>query len=62
MDPIVLQSVIMKVREPMVGEFTSDRRILHTVALDHERLRYRHAGRDFRLTDIAGNVATDILA
>jgi hypothetical protein len=36
--------------------------ILHLMGLDHERLTYRHAGRDFRLTDVHGNVATDILA
>ena len=36
--------------------------ILHLLGLDHERLTYRHAGRDFRLTDVAGRVATDIIA
>jgi hypothetical protein len=36
--------------------------ILHLLGMDHERLTYRHAGRDFRLTDVAGRVATDILA
>lgn len=36
--------------------------ILHLLGLDHEKLTYRHAGRDFRLTDVAGKVATDILA
>jgi hypothetical protein len=36
--------------------------ILHLLGLDHERLRYRHAGRDFRLTDVAGRVATKILS
>ncbi len=36
--------------------------ILHLLGLDHERLTYRHAGRDCRLTDIAGRVATKILA
>ena len=28
--------------------------ILHLLGLDHERLTYRHAGRDFRLTDVRG--------
>ena len=28
--------------------------ILHLLGLDHEKLTYRHAGRDFRLTDVAG--------
>jgi hypothetical protein len=36
--------------------------LLHLLGMDHERLTYRHAGRDFRLTDVAGQVATDILA
>jgi uncharacterized protein (DUF1501 family) len=36
--------------------------ILHLLGLDHERLTYPYGGRDFRLTDVAGNVAKDILA
>ncbi len=36
--------------------------ILHLMGLDHERLTYRHAGRDFRLTDVAGHVVHDIFA
>lgn len=36
--------------------------ILHLMGLDHERLTYRHAGRDFRLTDVAGRVVRGILA
>ncbi|HAA72914.1 MAG TPA: DUF1501 domain-containing protein, partial [Planctomycetaceae bacterium] len=36
--------------------------ILHLMGLDHERLTWRHAGRDFRLTDVHGQVVTDILA
>jgi hypothetical protein len=36
--------------------------ILHLLGLDHERLTYRYAGRDFRLTDVAGRVAHEILA
>lgn len=36
--------------------------ILHLLGLNHERLTYRHAGRDFRLTDVAGKVVTPILA
>ena len=35
--------------------------ILHTMGLDHKRLTYRHMGRDFRLTDVAGNVVTKML-
>jgi Protein of unknown function (DUF1501) len=36
--------------------------ILHLMGLDHTRLTYRHAGRDYRLTDVHGNVVSDILA
>lgn len=36
--------------------------ILHLLGLDHEQLTYRYAGRDFRLTDVHGNVAKEILA
>ena len=36
--------------------------ILHTLGLDHTRLTYRHAGRDFRLTDVHGKVVTALLA
>ena len=36
--------------------------LLHILGLDHERLTYRYAGRDFRLTDVAGDVAHGILA
>jgi len=32
------------------------------LGIDHERLTYRYAGRDFRLTDVFGNVVKDILA
>jgi hypothetical protein len=35
--------------------------VLHLLGLDHERLTYRHAGRDFRLTDVAGRVIHEIL-
>lgn len=36
--------------------------ILHLLGLDHERLTYRFAGRDFRLTDVKGNVAHGLIA
>ena len=35
--------------------------ILHLLGLDHERLTYRHAGRDFRLTDVYGHVVKELL-
>jgi uncharacterized protein (DUF1501 family) len=36
--------------------------ILHTLGFDHTKLTYRHMGRDFRLTDVAGNVVKKMLA
>jgi hypothetical protein len=36
--------------------------MLHLLGLDHERLTYRYAGRDFRLTDVFGRVVKDIIA
>ena len=36
--------------------------ILHLLGFDHEQFTYRHAGRDFRLTDVHGNVIHDIFA
>ncbi len=36
--------------------------VLHLLGLDHEKLTYRYAGRDFRLTDVYGTVAREILA
>jgi hypothetical protein len=35
--------------------------ILHLLGIDHERLTYRHGGRDYRLTDVFGKVVKDIL-
>jgi hypothetical protein len=36
--------------------------LLHLLGFDHERLTFRHAGRDFRLTDVHGRVVREILA
>ena len=36
--------------------------ILHLLGLDHEKLTFRHAGRDYRLTDVKGKVVRDVLA
>ena len=35
--------------------------ILHLLGIDHEKLTYRHAGRDYRLTDVSGHVISEIL-
>ena len=36
--------------------------MLHLLGFDHQKLTYRYAGRDFRLTDVSGEVAKEILA
>jgi hypothetical protein len=36
--------------------------ILHLMGLDHERLTYRHSGRDYRLTDVHGRVVSEVIA
>jgi len=36
--------------------------LLHQLGLDHERLSFRHQGRDYRLTDVHGRVVHEILA
>ena len=50
------------VAEDVVSVHDFQATILHTLGLDHERLTYRHAGRDYRLTDVHGRVIQDILA
>jgi uncharacterized protein (DUF1501 family) len=36
--------------------------ILYLLGIDHKKLTYRYSGRDFRLTDVAGNVLHDLIA
>jgi len=36
--------------------------VLHLLGIDHEQLTFRSQGRDFRLTDVAGRVVSDLLA
>ena len=36
--------------------------VLHLMGFDHEKLTYRHAGRDYRLTDVEGHVVKEVLA
>jgi hypothetical protein len=35
--------------------------VLHLMGFDHEKLTYRHAGRDYRLTDVSGEVVRKII-
>ncbi|MEC9331509.1 MAG: DUF1501 domain-containing protein, partial [Verrucomicrobiota bacterium] len=36
--------------------------ILHLLGLDHERLTFKHGGRDYRLTDVHGKLVQEIVA
>ena len=36
--------------------------MLHQLGFDHEKLTYRYSGRDFRLTDVHGEIIHDLLA
>ncbi len=36
--------------------------MLHMLGIDHKRMTFRYQGRDYRLTDVHGNVVHDILA
>lgn len=51
-----------KAVDKKVGVHDLHATILHLLGLDHERLTFRYAGRDFRLTDVSGNVVREILA
>ncbi len=48
-------------RDP-VSVFDLNATILHCLGVDHARLTYKYQGRDFRLTDVSGNVVAPILA
>jgi hypothetical protein len=52
----------MNVLEDKVHVHDLQATILHCLGLDHERLTYYHMGRDFRLTDVSGNVVQKMLA
>ena len=50
------------VAEDVVSVHDFQATILDRLGLNHERLTYRYAGRDFRLTDVHGRVIREILA
>jgi hypothetical protein len=52
----------MNVLEDKVHVHDLQATILHCLGLEHTRLTYHHMGRDFRHTDVAGNVAQKMLA
>lgn len=45
-----------------VGTHDLHATMLHLLGFDHTKLTYRYSGRDFRLTDVYGEVAKEILA
>ena len=47
---------------PLLNQTTFLSLSMHCLGFDHERLTYRHAGRDFRLTDVHGRVVQEIFA
>ena len=51
-----------EVVENPVRSFDFHATLLHCLGLDHTRLTFRHAGRDYRLTDVHGTVIKEILA
>ena len=54
--------VLFKAVEKPVHVHDLHATILHLLGIDHTKLTYRYSGRDFRLTDVAGKVLTDVLA
>lgn len=48
--------------EGRIGTHDLHATILHLLGMDHQKLTYRFAGRDFRLTDVAGEVVREIIA
>ena len=52
----------MNIAEDPVHVHDLQATILNRLGLDHTRLTYHHMGRDFRLTDVAGNVVKKMLA
>ena len=51
-----------KIVEDQVHVHDLQATMLHCLGFDHTRLTYQHMGRDFRLTDVAGNVVQKMLA
>jgi hypothetical protein len=52
----------MKAAEKPVHVHDFHATVLHLMGLDHEKLTYRHAGRDYRLTDVSGEVVKEVLS
>ncbi|MDZ7639452.1 MAG: DUF1501 domain-containing protein [Bryobacterales bacterium] len=52
----------LSIVEDRIDVYDLQATILHLLGMDHKRLTYRHLGRDFRLTDVHGNVVPKLLA
>jgi hypothetical protein len=50
------------IAEDPVGVHDLQATMLHLMGIDHKKLTYRFQGRDFRLTDVEGEVVTKLLA
>ena len=59
-DEIIVQTKVVPTKDPAEFLETFEKSI-DLLGLDHKRLTYRHAGRDFRLTDVSGEVVKGIL-
>jgi hypothetical protein len=51
----------MRIEEDPIHIHDLQATILHCLGFDHEKLTYRHLGRDFRLTDVGGTVVKKLL-
>ena len=58
----VLEAQASSAIENIVTPYDLQATLLHLLGIDHERLTFRFGGRDFRLTDVHGNVPREILA
>ena len=50
------------ITDGVIDVFDLHATLLHQLGIDHEKLTYRHAGRDFRLTDVHGRVRHELLS
>ena len=60
--PVGRRRVAFKAQENPVHVHDLHATMLHLLGFNHEKLTYRYAGRDFRLTDVHGEVIKPILA
>ena len=60
---VVLEGSVQVASPTLYARLTQHHRSgLHLLGFDHEKFTFRHAGRDFRLTDVHGTVIRDLIA